>query len=1581
MFNTYLSRVPKCVNYSTIFLLPIFFLAIFPAFAQSPYRSETQVRDSVAEASLRKIAFDIRTNEVPAHAQFADNQIGVEVTLFSKEGIAEVRNEIMRLKGKILAQSIFFGVIKAIIPKNQVIVLAKSASVQFISYMEAPLENKNNIGRNRQGVNAMNNAPKNLTGNGVIVGIWDAILRPHADFENRMQNKEIYNDFTDANQDDHGNHVAGTVGGAGIINPRARGIAPKSTLFSYSYSDHNNGRINASSFVEDEVLAAINPSNPSLGVVITQNSFGPTITACAGLDNYPSRARRRDMLARTFPFLTQCVAAGNEQAACAGGFTTLSDVSKNAIIVGSVDSTDVIATSSSFGPTRDGRIKPDISAVGENVFSLSFSNQYVIKSGTSMATPMVSGVAALLYERFKQINGNMNPTSDLIKALLCNNADDINNLRPDYRSGFGRLNGGNALKALEENRFEKKSVSQNQTNIKTITVAPNTAELKIMLTWIDVEALTGASVALVNDLNLQVISPDGTIFNPWVLNPLTPNAIATRQIDSRNNIEQVTIDNPIAGNYTISVVGVNIPQGTQDYAITWTANPFYREIIFPTSGQSISPSTNTIIYWQQAGATSGSPQTVEYSTNGGTSWTLIGTVNAPKTSINWNIPAIAPNAQVQVRVSGAFSPNIVANSENFSVMGTPTGFTATGCNAIQLSWSAVAGTTSYDVFAVNITDGSLTPLPNSPVITTNSTDTRALEIGKTYWYAVRARNGSVVGERSVAISYSFTENKDVMVTNGNDSGEGSLREAIDRACQANTISFAPNVSEVLLTSSLLISKNITINGGAGSKTVIIKRNSETPFRIFNVIAGAVNMNNLSVQNGAVVDNGGAILNTGNLTLRNCYLLYNNAGVMGSALLNGAGNLSGTATMINCVMAFNATTAQSTTGTTIQNGFARASLLTLQNCTITENTGVAGRIAIRSSSSSTLNLQNTIINQPQGGLNASATSVVISAGGNISADNTVLLNHATDLRNTDPRLLVFAPAYCSPAVNTGVGIAPATDILGNSRIGIIDRGAIEYTGQIPDNQSFIIKNGNDTGEGSLREAITCAPNDTQITFSSAVKEVRLTSSQLSITKGISIIGDGKIVIRRNANAPLFRIFNIENTSGIAVNLKGIGIANGKLAANANMNPLANGGGIRLANGNLILENVSVIENQSPQGAGIAINTLASIDINNSFITNNIANSNNNNTTLLGQNGGGLFIENGGRANLTNTLIANNIASNLGAGIFSAGSLNLLNVTIAGNRANQSPSNEVANNAAAGINLTNLAGMTTQNTIFHHPDLQNGNFISASMSTVSKGGNLSSDRTMLALLQESTDQNEVKPLFISPKDTNFGLLCYDLARINPALNAAVKTNMPKTDILGKERVFDEIGAYALQTCPIPSPNLSAKAGNAIITLTWEKSQTSIPLVYEIYAFSANTPAQLIGTTTDNTFVINGLQNSINYSFYLTASSKFGQSEKSNIVSARPSIVLSSDGESYVNQLFIYPNPSESDFSLLLKEENTSQTAMLTVINLAGQTLANHVLKAKANRQFEEKISLSHFPSGVYLLMLTTEKGVYFHKIQKL
>jgi subtilisin family serine protease len=222
---------------------------------------------------------------------------------------------------------------------------------------------------------------------------------------------------------------------------------------------------------------------------------------------------------------------------------------KNVLTIGALNTVDyTIAPFSSRGPLKDGRIKPELIAGGVLVTSTAPNDSYGLNSGTSMATPVVTGALSLVYERYRQLHGGANPKSSLIKTLACNTAEDLGNAGPDYTYGFGMLNTRSAVDAMEANRYIVNNVSNGGNAAHTITVPANTRQLKIMLYWADTTAVTNAAIALVNDLDLTVTEPGAVLHYPLVLNPLPANVgdVAVEGLDHINNIEQVVIDNPPA---------------------------------------------------------------------------------------------------------------------------------------------------------------------------------------------------------------------------------------------------------------------------------------------------------------------------------------------------------------------------------------------------------------------------------------------------------------------------------------------------------------------------------------------------------------------------------------------------------------------------------------------------------------------------------------------------------------------------------------------------------------------------------------------------------------------------------------------------------------------------------------------------------------------------------------------------------------------------------------------------------------------------------------------------------------------------
>ena len=191
-----------------------------------------------------------------------------------------------------------------------------------------------------------------------------------------------------------------------------------------------------------------------------------------------------------------------------------------------------------------------------------------------MSCPGIAGILAQLYQAYKDLNGGVNPPSALMKCILLNSADDLGNPGPDFKYGWGEVNAFKAVKMLENSNYTTSSVSQSGVNTHTITIPSGTKQVKIMTYWHDKEASTSASVALVNDINTTLsYIPLGTSYNPLVLdespNQTSLNSIAIPSIDDLNNMEQIIIDNPIAGNYTLNVNGFAVPYGPQEYWITY----------------------------------------------------------------------------------------------------------------------------------------------------------------------------------------------------------------------------------------------------------------------------------------------------------------------------------------------------------------------------------------------------------------------------------------------------------------------------------------------------------------------------------------------------------------------------------------------------------------------------------------------------------------------------------------------------------------------------------------------------------------------------------------------------------------------------------------------------------------------------------------------------------------------------------------------------------------------------------------------------------------------------------------------------
>jgi hypothetical protein len=239
---------------------------------------------------------------------------------------------------------------------------------------------------------------------------------------------------------------------------------------------------------------------------------------------------------------------------------------KNVLTVGAIDVEKGLAAFSSRGPTLDGRLKPDVVARGVNTWSTNSGGGYVIKNGTSMAAPVVAGITALLVEQWRNLAITPEPTPAVLKTLILAGAEDIGNPGPDYAYGYGLADAKASVDLIIADggagrRIRTESVAQDGELSIPLTLNA-TQKLRVALGWHDPEVLDVEAAlddaTLVNDLDLQVIDPLGNPVLPYKLDKATPNAAATRGVNTIDNSEMVEIANATAGSYRVVVKGTRV---------------------------------------------------------------------------------------------------------------------------------------------------------------------------------------------------------------------------------------------------------------------------------------------------------------------------------------------------------------------------------------------------------------------------------------------------------------------------------------------------------------------------------------------------------------------------------------------------------------------------------------------------------------------------------------------------------------------------------------------------------------------------------------------------------------------------------------------------------------------------------------------------------------------------------------------------------------------------------------------------------------------------------------------------------------
>jgi hypothetical protein len=397
---------------------------------------------------------------------------------------------------------------------------------------------------------------------------------------------------------------------------------------------------------------------------LATNSWGAETTenfgTCNLMGEHTSFDREVDRIAveERFPIV---FAAGNtrSQYDCAmfarGGFYTFPPpgAAKNIITVGAVDRLNATSTFSSFGPVKDGRLKPELVARGVSVLSTGVNGATRVLSGTSMSAPAVAGLAALLIDRYRQKNGAA-PAPELLKAILTNTANDLGNPGPDYSYGFGIPDGVKAVEVIDKNQLWRESVASGAAKEFDLEVPAGATSLRVALAWTDPPAAAGAAKALLHDLDLVLVAPDGNRVLPLTLNPARPEQDATPGENTLDNLEQAVVRAPAAGTWKVRVQAKELAFGTQAFAAVWTTAenpaPPCTTTVFPTAVNF--PETETTFAFQVARSSTCEP----WGVTDAPAWVNAGEPSSAKASgfVKVRLPLNDSGAQrsASVRIAG-----------------------------------------------------------------------------------------------------------------------------------------------------------------------------------------------------------------------------------------------------------------------------------------------------------------------------------------------------------------------------------------------------------------------------------------------------------------------------------------------------------------------------------------------------------------------------------------------------------------------------------------------------------------------------------------------------------------------------------------------------------------------------------------------------------------------------------------------------------------------------------------------------------------------------------------------------------------
>lgn len=624
----------------------------------------------------------------------------------------------------------------------------------------------------------------------------------HPDLRGRVSGFLPYSPLTDGSDGyGHGTHAAGIVAGnaaTGETDPNSGslyglGVAADATLFIERIFDDSANEVSPPPSDEDLARDAVRH-----GASIGSNSWGNDVQG-----DYDTDAAQFDELVRDAdpttpgdqPYVLE-FSAGN-----AGPDSETLDspaTGKNVIATGAcengpntpaltyglyADGADTMADFSSRGPCADGRIKPDLVAPGSWIASLASSaapneaaiawlpidNYYVYMGGTSMSGPHAAGAAAIFVQYYKAFHTNAAPSPALVKAALINSAVELSETNggpgpiPNNDEGWGRIDltdliVTNPATGLRYYQYLDQTVllTNGQMYEQHAFVQNSDQPLKITLAYTDVPGFPGAIPALVNDLDLEVVGPDGTVYrgNQFAAGESVPNAPSQ---DNLNNVEAVHLAQPAPGDYLVRVRGTKVVEDArldtaaidQDFALVVSgdlARPGVGLVLLDRTNYT-APSVVNLTVLDPARAGSNSVSVLVKSTTEPAGETVVlsasGGYGAFAGSLPTALGAAAPDGELEIHngdsieadyVDASGTKRVALAAANLTVPVVSNVSVSSDLGVITISWQTSEPADSVILFGTN-SSFNLT-VSDSSLVTVHSIRLSRLAAGQTYQFYV-----------------------------------------------------------------------------------------------------------------------------------------------------------------------------------------------------------------------------------------------------------------------------------------------------------------------------------------------------------------------------------------------------------------------------------------------------------------------------------------------------------------------------------------------------------------------------------------------------------------------------------------------------------------------------------------------------------------------------------------------------------------------------------------------------------------------------------------------------------------------------